>query len=113
MSETEYNVGTLTLVKIEVDAETTAKEILFGMGVKPDLTYFKTYCEQLSDEGYRRYYISEDKIYKVSYKDIGESANIFEATERADGVIEFQTRFYNGGCSFNEALDCAIKKVTL
>jgi hypothetical protein len=113
MSETEHNVGTLTPVKIEVDAETTAQEILLSMGVKPDLKYFETYLEQLSDEGYRKYYISDGKIYKVSYKDIGESADIFEATERADGVIEFQTRFYNGGCSFDEALDYALKKVTL
>ena len=40
---------------------------------------------------------------------------IIEVNEKADlnddGTIDFEVKFYNGGCSLNEALDKAIDNI--
>ncbi len=47
----------------------------------------------------------------VSEDDIDGYADIFNASKNEDGTIDFLLRYYNGGCSFNEALTTAINKM--
>ena len=47
----------------------------------------------------------------ISEDDIDDYADIFNASKNEDGTIDFLLRYYNGGCSFNEALTTAINKM--
>jgi len=111
MSETEYNVGVLTLVENEGDNEKTASKILAEMGVAPRPDIYDSAEEQLSDDGYRKYVFYNNSYYKIEYLSVDPDEDIFEATKNADGTISFVTKYYNGGCSFNEAIEEALKKL--
>lgn len=37
--------------------------------------------------------------------------DIFNATQNLDGTIDFHVMYYNGGCSFNEAIEEAISNM--
>ena len=110
MSQTEHNKGVLRPVKLEGDVENKARLILQVMGQKEE-DYYDTYREQLEDVGYRSYYITDTDIYTIENQEIDPDHGIAIATKNEDGTISFETKFYNGGCSFNEALDSALKKL--
>ena len=74
----------------------------------------KSYCdswrEMLCEELYERYVIACGEVYKVvekNYKDMDE--DIFNAHENGDGTIDYEVMYYNGGCSFNEAIEYALE----
>lgn len=52
-----------------------------------------------------------EQIYLVEKADIDVDANIFESSENDDGSIDFEVKYYNGGCGFNEAIDYALKNI--
>lgn len=108
MSETEHRVGKLTPVEINGTIEETAEAILKADGVEPK-EYYDTFLDQLEDVGYRQYVITDGKIYKVDMAEIDPYNDIFNATHNEDGTIDFEVKYYNGGCSFNEAIEEAIK----
>lgn len=110
MSETEHNSGTLTPVPMVGDLEATAKSILSADGVEPK-EYYDNFLEQLEDVGYRNYVIAGDKIYKVAYTENDPDTDIFKAKRNEDGTIDFETRYYNGGCGFGEAIEIALKSL--
>lgn len=110
MSETEHNKGILTPVEIIGDIENTAKKILEGMGEDPE-EYYSTFLEQLEDVGYRKFFIADNMIYNVESTQIDPDNSIMLASKCGDGRIYFETKFYNGGCSFNEALHSAISRI--
>lgn len=47
----------------------------------------------------------------ISEDDIDDYADIFNASKNEDGTIDFLLKYYNGGCSFDEALTTAIDKM--
>ena len=47
----------------------------------------------------------------ISEDDIDDYADIFNASKNEDGTIDFLLKYYNGGCSFDEALTTAINKM--
>ena len=113
MSETEYFTGKLTPVKIVGDIEQTARMLLKDEGVA-DIAYFvhyDTYLELLEFVRYTFFLVSEDKkqIYKVEYKE--KSNDIYEAVKNDDETIDFTVRYYSGGCTFDEAVQLAIKNI--
>ena len=72
------------------------------------------------DEEDLRWYIYDENIAvlndKYAYVIISEDyiddyADIFNASKNEDGTIDFLLRYYNGGCSFDEALNTAINKM--
>ena len=66
----------------------------------------KSYC----DEFYERYVIAGGEVYKVvekNHKDMDE--DIFNAHDNGDGTIDYEVMYYNGGCSFNEAIEYALE----
>jgi len=68
------------------------------------------FMEAFEENGYREYIIIKDKIYKVIYDNKDSYDSFFQATKNNDGSISFILKFYNGGCSFSEAIEEAMKK---
>ncbi len=48
-------------------------------------------------------------VYAVEKTDIDPDYDIFNSTKNEDGTIDFEVKYYNGGCGFNEAIDEALK----
>ncbi len=112
MSDYEHNVGKLIPCELKGSVEETCKLILAEMGID-NHEYCDSYREKLDDEGYRKYYITDTAIYKAEYSKKDPSDNIFRAIKNDDGTIDFETRFYNGGYSFNDAIEASIKELKL
>ena len=51
--------------------------------------------------------IRADKIIEKNHRDIDE--DIFEAYDNGDGTINYEVMYYDGGCSFNEAIEYALE----
>lgn len=112
MRGTEHNVGKLIPCELKGSIEETCKVILAEMGIN-NHEYCDSYREKLGDEGHRKYYITDTAIYKAEYSKKDPFDDIFRSTKNDDGTIDFETRYYNGGCSFNEAIEYAIKELKL
>jgi hypothetical protein len=102
MSETEHNIGKLKPMGMVGGVEATAKRILKAEGWASD---YDTYAEALEDYGYREYVLHNEVIYKViENNEPNPYDDIFRASRNDDGTINFETKYYNGGCGFCEAL---------
>jgi hypothetical protein len=110
MSETVHYKGTLKKLerKEGVSLEEQCKEMLGG-GELP--SYFDNYQEWLEDNFYREIIIRDGYLYRVEKMDIDPDGDIFNASIGNNEEIEFEVRYYNGGCSFNEAIEHAIKNI--
>ena len=105
MSETVHYKGTLTVAE-RLEGETLEEQCKRLMeGCELD-SWNGSYREQLMDDGYEKYVIHNDILYSVEKKDIGEY-DCFSIVERKDGTLEFDVMYYNGGCSFDEAIEYA------
>lgn len=105
MSETVHYRGTLTVVE-RLESETLeeqCKRILEGKELE---SYHDSHEDMLRDIGYKQYLIRDDIIYDVKKKEIGED-DMFIITEGKDGTLNFEVSYYNGGCSFDEAMEYA------
>lgn len=111
MSETEINKGVLIKLNLTGDIEEKCRQALDELGIEMS-DYCDTYRECVEDRGYRKLYIFNDDIYRVEYNKIDGEEDIFDAQFNENGDIQFTTKFYNGGCSFNEALDYAVETLT-
>ncbi|HCL4447073.1 TPA: hypothetical protein N2D16_002678 [Clostridium botulinum] len=75
----------------------------------PDFCY--TWEECLTSELYERYYINNNSLYVIESEQIDPEYDMFNAKINDNGEIEFEIRYYNGGCSLNEALDKAMNNL--
>lgn len=74
--------------------------------------YCDSWEEMLYDELYERYVIYNNEVYEViekNYRDFYDS--IFESYKNDDGTIDYQVVYYNGGCSFTEAIEEALNNI--
>jgi len=62
------------------------------------------------DKFYDDFILYKDKVFKVEKRKDLESEAVFEISENADGSYSFLVQYYNGGCSFSEAIECCLKK---
>ncbi len=106
MSETVHYRGTLTIVeRLENETlEDQCKRILDGKELD---SYNDSYQEQLIDDNYEVYFIRDNTLYSVEKKSIDYDEDIFQLSEGEDGKLNFEVKYYNGGCSFNEAMEYA------
>lgn len=104
MSRTETNRGIIKLVP-RLENETLEEQCKRLLKADKVDKYSNTYQEMFEDTFYRQYVIANnDEIYEVlQYEDI-QDLSFFKATKNSDGTISFLTSFYNGGCSFSEAI---------
>lgn len=112
MSETECNTGKLVPVKL-INGESNegfAFRYCQENGIVKD-DYNKTYIDQLFDEDYRGWYLHEGTLYRCENDRDTDSGDIFQAIKNSDGTINYVLQYYNGGCSFGEAMSYAMKKL--
>lgn len=101
MSETEHQVGTLKPTNKTVEQ--------YCGGVDLTDSWADDIQEYFTDKYYRKAYVIDNMVYEVECKDFGEE-DIFTAVKNGDN-IDFVVKFYNGGCSFDEALEQAIENL--
>jgi len=110
MSETVHYRGTLTRVE-RFENETLEKQCKRIIGNVTLPSYYESYKEMLLEgyEYYQNYFLQDDILYSVSKKEIDTDEDIFNSSENKDGTINFEVKYYNGGCGFNEALEYALE----
>ncbi|MCG7931984.1 MAG: hypothetical protein N0E44_18280 [Candidatus Thiodiazotropha lotti] len=109
MSETECRVVKLREVDMTGGVDEAIQRILNKEGWE---LYDNDYRETLRDFGYDKYVLVDEVIYEV-IEDMDREPydDVFEANRRTDGAIGFVVQYYNGGCSFSEAIENALKKL--
>lgn len=109
MSETVAYVGKLTPVDLEglsvdewIQKKLNRTELEFGL----------TWLEELDeacDNSPERFFYHEGKLYEVERVEFSPE-DIAVSFKHADGTTGFVVSYYNGGCSFDEALEYAIQE---
>jgi len=112
MSEMEYRYGKIK--KMDVDPLVFAKEKIYDMVKAPpsyyDMTNNKDVMEYFLDEFYEKYLFINNELYEIiEQNSYDNESSRFESKQLEDGTITFNVAYYNGGCSFQEAIDCALK----
>lgn len=103
MSQTDHYKGKLTPLGQSVEAFCNSDEI-------PD--YYDSVSEWFDDNYYKSNFAICGMVYSVQKEFVDEADDIFKSTKNQDGTIEFEVKYYNGGCGFNEAIDDALKNAT-
>lgn len=102
MSEYEHFKGKLTTTGKSIDEFMQDVEIPNYYDCKTE--YFN---EEMTDQA-----IEVDGIvFTVDRSYYEDDSDIFESTKNEDGTIDFQVKYYNGGCGFGEALEDALKLI--
>ena len=63
------------------------------------------------DVVYEDYFIHDSTIYEIIKEDTDPYDDTYNAYPNIDGTINFEVRFYNGGCCLEEALAEAMKEM--
>jgi len=115
MSETVNYTGTLKRLDFNSleEIENIAQEIIRGRGNKDEFpSYFDHYWEWLESEYENEFFYINGSLYQaLKCEEIDMDTDQFKANRNQDGSIDFNVRYYNGGCSLGEALETAIKKL--
>lgn len=117
MSETVQYRGKLRLVpklhKNETLNEQCERILKQANKTKDDLYYYEgDFVWAVYDELYDKYVIVSHDVYEIIEKESFDvESDIFYATQNLDGTIDYHVMYYNGGCSFNEAIDEAIRNM--
>ena len=116
MSRTEHIRGTLVAVNAGgIDGNDMARLILKGIGIT-DMGGCDSWIETLTDEYYHQYYYhpSNDTIYEIRDRHEMSDEDVIRANRQPIGYIDYEVKFYNGGCGetecIEEALDALFKK---
>ena len=101
MSETEHYFG--KLIPVDKTAEQICKEELDYHELE---RYYDDWEEALNDIAYKDgWVVINGTVYKAELSRYGDWDDVFEGRVNPDGSISVQAKFYNGGCSLNEALE--------
>ena len=118
MSETETHIGKAKLLTfLELENPDTPKETLEQKCKSIcdlnkyilDPKFYDSYRDLLSELGYGRYIIVGQDIYEI-LEDSTDEADLCSVKGNPDGTLDYFLQFYNGGCSFNEAFQYALKR---
>jgi hypothetical protein len=71
--------------------------------------YSETIEEYFQDQFYEKYVMIGDELYEILITSFHDTEDIFKATDNGDGTYDFVVSYYNGGCSFGEAIEKAMK----
>lgn len=109
MSEQVHYKGKIELVeRLDETLEEQCKRILMEYNV--DLTdiddYINEFYEYFGDE----YVISDNSLYKVISIEEVTDEDVFSIHDNKDGTYDYEVSYYNGGCSFDEAINIGFKE---
>lgn len=113
MSEQVYETGKIKLVekKPNETLEEQCKRILEEHNKDTELDFYDSYIEMFSDEFYYEYIILDNNIYKIIKLNGLDYDNIYELHDNKDGTMNFVLSYYNGGESFDEAMEEAYERM--
>ena len=113
MSEQVYETGKIKLVekKPNETLEEQCKRILEKHNKDTELSFYDSYVEMFSDEFYYEYIILNNNIYKIIELNDLDYDNIYELHDNKDGTMNFVLSYYNGGESFDEAMEEAFERM--
>jgi len=106
MSEQESHIGKAKLLIGE-----TPESLCEKLGIRKTMDSLS--AREMIYDNYREKYIIDknNNVYEIiGDKDLSYN-NIYYATKKEDGTIEYVLSYYNGACSFSEAFEEAIKKI--
>lgn len=107
MCEDVYYKGKITPV-FDKTAEQICKD---DYGIIELPYYFDSWEQMLGDRAYEESSTIDGVVYKVEVACVEVYDDIFRASKNEDGSISVELKYYNGGCSFDEALECALDKM--
>ena len=112
MSEVDWYKGKLTRVnrKENETLEQLCRRILDKEN-KFKRDWHDDYRDALLDECYESYTEIKGEIYRIEKERKDECDDIFEAHKNEDGTINFEVKYYNGGCCLSEAIEIALRKL--
>ena len=116
MSSQETHIGTIKeLKRLEDETFEQMCERLYLEQNKsvPKDDWYDTYAEALKDCDFDKFYINEksETVYAIlNDKASRDDVDVSHAVQTGD-AIDYIVSFYNGGCSFPEALDSAIERM--
>jgi hypothetical protein len=107
----EYRYGKIK--KMVVNPLEFAKESIYDMVKEPpsyyDMTDDEDVMEYFLDEFYEKYLFINNELYEIiEQNSYDNESSRFESKQLEDGTITFNVAYYNGGCSFQEAIDFAL-----
>ena len=111
MSEVVRYTGKIKLVeKLQNESlEEQCKRILMQHKYTELSSYCDSWIEMLYEEMYDNYVIVNDNLYEILEKNNkGYDTDIFNISENKDGSYDYEVMFYDGGCSFSEAIGIAL-----
>lgn len=110
LSETVHYKGVLKTIERH-EGETLEEQCKRLLENKELPSYFDSYAEYLLDENYKKITIQNGVVYLIEKEEVDPDGDIFNASINDNGEIEFEVRYYNGGCGFDEAIEEAIKSI--
>lgn len=109
MSETEVWVGRLIPVETVGTIEETCKKICDDNEWEFD-DYYDSWQDVFTDRGDEKYCIIKSKVYKIEAESFTYE-DIYKASLNTDGSYSIILKYYNGGCSFNDAATEALNNL--
>jgi len=110
MSEVVYYKGILKPVDFLVGEtlEERCKRIIGDVELED---CYDSYQEKLMDDFdyYESYVIHNDILYSVEKNRLDPEQSFFMSKRNDNGTVNFEVRYYNGGTSFDEAIEYALK----
>ena len=101
MSETVHYKGTL-----KPTGKTVSEYVKEKCSEIPE--YYDDEKEYFDDTFYYAAVEVSGQVYEVEKEDIDPDYDIFIASKNDDESISFEVKYYNGGCSFTEAIETSI-----
>jgi hypothetical protein len=101
MSETEHIKGKLI---------PTGKTVIEFIGDVKFKTWHSDADDYFMDEYHEKAVEINGEVYIVESINIEPYEDIFNSNKNDDGTIDFEVKYYNGGCGFNEAIEEALGK---
>lgn len=75
-------------------------------------SFYDSYTEMLLDQYYEKYILYNNNLYLIEEKEEIDAYNdIFTSHKIDDKTIQFEVKYYNGGCGFSEAIDYALENI--
>lgn len=115
MSEVVHYTGKIKLVeKLPNESiEEQCRRILTQHKYTELNSYCESWEEMLYEEMYDNYVIVNDNLYEIVEKNDKEyDTDIFNISDNKDGSYDYEVMFYNGGCSFSEAIGIALNNIS-
>jgi len=108
MSETVHYKGKLQEI-IKLGNETLEEQCKIILNKELD-DNFMSYQEYLLDEYYQKYIVHDGILYSVEKQNVEQDQDIFNISYSGCCSFNFEVKYYNGGCSFDEAIEYAFER---